>query len=217
MRKIKTTSLFSIFSALSILAVLFLSSCSNTNYLVENNRNLIGYGLEYPEDAPKVKSFDVFISRGSLNGTEFEHHIFSNDTLIQECGTIDRGRFRISEQNNNRVSTLLISDILANKTLDLSESIEESNSTWEKPGRSLSITDPGELKISFQIDDKKHSILTNLDSITLVKTNNEKYLNRFLRAIRGIKGKISRIKGDDSKEAELICGHQNFYGLGIVK
>lgn len=207
-------SLCSLVFALSI----FLSSCSLLEDSSDHHspKELL-IGENYSDDAPHLENFDIFISRGSLTGTEFEHHIYANNSLIQECGTIDRGRFNILEQTVKRVSKKLISYQAGEIAQDLSSAIEDSSSDWEKPGKSNSLTDPGEINASFNIEGSKHKISTNLDSITLKRVDKEKYLNRFIRAVRGIKLKLEENSNLPEEKKGLICGHQDFYGLGIVK
>jgi hypothetical protein len=153
-----------------------------------------------PTDSSGPISVEVFLSRGSLNGTDFEQYKFNGPNLYYECGKIARGRYASQQQEFIAVNTET-STALSARLQDLHAIAERSPAPLDPPGKSNGMFDPGQATFAFTGSSGTKELRTSLDGIVNSASSVPGKLQRLAVALRGI-------------PPASPCGNAEFYGLG---
>lgn len=170
---------------LFIFSSLAFSACSSTSSTVDTTDPLL--------------SFELYYSRASINGAEFEQFKLSDNSLFFECGTIRGGRYFASEQELTSVSPELLSN-LNGKANAIVKLLSMSKTELPASGSSKHLADPGEFKLLLNHKTSEHSITTAFDPIAEPSSLIERRVNEFTLLVRSV-----------AKEG--LCGNLSFFGL----
>jgi hypothetical protein len=168
---------------------LFLSGCS-----------LIGE--REAQYRPLVEA-ELFLSRASLGDAEFEHLKISEKTIFIECGKLRRTSHFPAVQTV-RPLTKNAKLRLQATTTKLFNELDESSANWDPPGKSRSLSDPGQVKLTMDEGGKRQVIHTSLDSISDPRSGAARTLRDVVRTFRAISG------GE-------LCGNKEFYGIQYLQ
>ncbi len=148
----------------------------------------------------EVRSVELFLSRSSMNKTEFEQLKLTAGNLFAECGQIRAGRFYSESQG---LEPLEVSDeqTIKVKATELLALIRENDPQLDGPGNNDSFFDPGQFYLTINGDKSQTSIKTSLDSISEPTTESEKTLHDLATTLRSIAG-------------SSLCSNRTFYGIG---
>lgn len=150
-----------------------------------------------------LRSLELYLSRGSSQGADFEQFKISGDTLYKECGPIKRGRQYAAEQEVVQISSEMRPriDEAAAKVI---EALAVPNTILAKPGTGSGIFDPGQLTLALQSEKSKVSIATSLDTVSEPEGRTEEKIRDLVALVRTAAGLP-------------FCGVNQFYGIKPAK
>lgn len=169
----------------------FLFACSSTQ-------------LSVPEDVT-LNSLEISYVRSSLIENEFEHFKLQGNLLFVECGTVQRGRYRVESQD---VSSLPEESLarLRERAYPLSLALASgSPPAVDEPGSGSSFFDPGRLTITLNVSGKASEMKTSVDAISSPTSQAALLGKKMVETMRAEARAHSRLKS--------LCGNSEFYGL----
>jgi len=177
---------------LNILTAILLLACSSSN-------------IAPPSDF-KIDSMEAYLSRASLERTNFEQFKVIDQDLVRECGEIRRGRHVTGEQDILTISEEDL-NVLRQKVWALTTLPDLTNHNWAQSGRNRNLFDPGQLRLSLVHSSGGTNLSTSLDSISEPKGAPEQALLALVESLRSI--------GSKSHGLKAHCGYKEFFGIGI--
>jgi len=152
-------------------------------------------------DQASQVSYQLFLSRTSLEGTDFEQYKLLPMGLFMECGTIRRGRSHSSEHDIVRLQP----DALQSTQVVAAEIFQHMTGgdppSADSPGNNSSLIDPGKFLLSVTMNGKTARVDTSLDYVQRDKTMLSEQAKKFAQLLRG---SLQRSP----------CGLADFYGIG---
>lgn len=155
------------------------------------------------ESVPEV-AFNLSMSRASLTTTEFEQYKSMPVGLFAECGTIHRGRPDTRDQRVEKVDAEKLHEarVLAYRLFERLSSEEQP--PVDEPGTNASLADPGKYTLKLRVGDKQVELLTSFDFIERRQASIASDANRFTQVVRAL-------------PSHIMCGNNDFYGIGRVR
>ena len=167
----------SLFLACLCLSLEILSGCE---FLSQSSTR-----ADLPQSPPLVlEGFELYLSRASLKGADFEHYRVSQNAAYCECGALTRGRAIPSEQKIFN-PTAAYNNALQSSGSALSSYILEKNPKFDPPGDTRSPFNPGEVRLTIDLKDKHIEVLTTLDSLAPPSSKATSLLREFVEYARG--------------------------------
>lgn len=172
---------------LILLPLLFITGCSSfkssepSDKVSESNSTL-------------PTEFELYLSRSSFSGSEFEQYKYWDGKLFNECGDLRRERHQAKEQQ--------ITGLTPQARLQLESALLklEQSAQYKQPAKNASFSEPGQISLTMRWSDlSKTKISTSLDSISEPSTEPERKLNALVKTVRSL--------------AKQKCGNKMFYGL----
>jgi hypothetical protein len=195
--------LFRIVRACSLMAALTaVTGCSYVSWIWSSDETGRQGGPEIISIG-KPDSIEVFLSRTSLQTTEFEQYKFAGGKLFFECGEIRRGRFAPEDQEFIEVEPD-IREALDASGGDLAQYLAGRKYSLDKPGKNSSLLDPGQLYLTMRFGGQTTEIRTSLDSVTEPDSGTERKIATFVEELRGATPKEP-------------CGNRTFYGFSRIR
>jgi len=151
-----------------------------------------------PTDFP-LKSLEVYLSRASLSGVDFEQYKISGETLFFECGILKRGHHQVKGELVEKLKARQRQE-LASKTWGLSQSLTGLKEPFEKPGQSRNMFDPGRISVLAELPNRKIEIESSLDSIASPQNRAQTATLRLVGFVRGL-------------VSNEPCGLRDFYDI----
>ncbi len=175
-------------ATLAALVLVHLSGCGSMDSTTPNiSRDPSGLTLE------------LYLSRSSaMNPVDFEQYSLRNGKMFQECGKIKREKTFTEEQELVKLDQDQIT-ILANAAGVLTQTIEATNPTFEKPATKDRFFDPGKTILKIELENKRYEVETSLDSIGSPTSKHEKDLLSLVKEVRNT--------------SKTTCGNSSFYGV----
>jgi len=137
-----------------------------------------------PPPPGSVRSIDLFLSRASLFGTEFEQFSLAGDKLFFECGSLERGRFIGRHQGVTELSSERLADV-ASATDAVHRIVVDKSPTFAEPGTNRSMFDPGQFTLKAELADAAFEVKTSLDTVVNKPSLPEEHLSKLARTLRG--------------------------------
>lgn len=131
-------------------------------------------------------SYELYIARASLTGTEYEQYKLLPMGIYQECGLIRRGRSVVGQQG---ILTLPQSARAEMATLisALSERmLSNPPEHMPTPGTNADMFDPGKFLLTGYADGKPLSIKTSFDAVVNGSSELEQAMARLAETARGV-------------------------------
>lgn len=146
-------------------------------------------------------SYQLYLSRSSMQGTDFEQYKLTPQGLFYECGIIHRGRPEVKSQGIQALE----GDALQG-TRELAQKISADLGTtqpplFDPPGSNAGFADPGKFLLSLVIGDQAREVKTSLDGVEKARTRVEGHAKEFAESVRG-------------SVTTSLCGSHDFYGIG---
>ena len=145
-------------------------------------------------------SYELYMARASLTGTEYEQYKLLPMGIYQECGIIRRGRSVVTQQgiltlpqSARADMTMLISALSERMLSNPPEHMPE-------PGNNADMFDPGKFLLTGFADGKPLSIKTSFDAVVNGSSEMEQVMARLAETARGI-------------SEEPPCKNTEFFGL----
>lgn len=150
----------------------------------------------------EIEYIELYMSRASSSGTEFEQYKVSPGGIYMECGDIYRGRPTPVTQDFKNSSPELLNS-LTPLAEDIISTMKKDPQKLEAPGKSNSMFDPGILNLSIGIGNDKLDLHTSVDAAVNAINPLERKIKRLIQTIR------NRLGNSD-------CGKNDFYGIPPV-
>lgn len=152
-----------------------------------------------PPDAA-VRSLELFLSRASLFGTEFEQYSLADDKLFYECGSIERGRFIGRHQGVVALEPERLAAVTT-AAYAVERTVTAGSPTLAEPGTNRSMFDPGQYTLTARLSDGEAAlnVRTSLDAVVNKGSAQNERLERLAALIRG--------------GATGACAQPTFFGL----
>jgi hypothetical protein len=184
------------FKPILILLLLGFSACS-TNESSPSTSN--------QDKLATIQSIDLYLSRATFSGAQFEQFKFTNGKLFAECGKIAGGRQTATYQDLRKLSS---EDNFAinSKTNTLIAFASSHELKLDEPGKSSSMFDPGQYELKINSSSGSTSIKTSLDAVSTASKTSEENLRVLAKTLRDIAMHHS--------PSSTLCGNKKFFDLG---
>jgi hypothetical protein len=149
--------------------------------------------------APPVQSIELYLSRGSSQGSDFEQFKLSGDSLYKECGPIKRGRQYAAEQEVVPLPSEY-RPLIDEAAAAVISALSVPNTVLAKPGASSGIFDPGEISLALKTEQTKVKVATSLDTVSDPDGPTEEKILKLVKLVRTAAGLP-------------FCGTTQFYGI----
>lgn len=156
--------------------------------------------IDAPADFAKI-SYSLYLQRASLTNQEFEQYKALPTGLFMECGTVHRGRARVTQQ---RIESLPAEQQEVVKSVAgelFRELTDDQPAHYDAPGSGMGLADPGKFILTVAKGSERTEIKTSFDWVEKKQTVLSKKLHAFTQKVRG------GVEGPP-------CGNENFYGVG---
>ncbi|NLF24955.1 MAG: hypothetical protein GX589_04765 [Deltaproteobacteria bacterium] len=147
----------------------------------------------------KVNTLELYLSRASFSGRDFEQYKIIDDDLFFECGVVKRGRHQVKDETFTKLSAAALTDLPA-LVWKLAQACDELKYPFEEPGQSRNMFDPGQVSFSAELPDQKLMVKTSLDSLIDPSNRARAALFELIALVR-------------SFPQDPPCGSTQFYGL----
>jgi hypothetical protein len=137
-----------------------------------------------PAPVGSVRSLELFLSRASLFGAEFEQFSLAGDKLFFECGSLERGRFIGRHQGVTELTPERLAE-LTSATYAVHRIVAEKSPTFADPGTNRSMFDPGQFTLKAELADGALEVKTSLDTVVNRPALPEEKLSNLARTLRG--------------------------------
>ena len=175
---------------ISVVAAVFTSACSFTRH--------------EPEPNAELTCLEIYLARGALDRSEFEHYKLFGKDLYIECGEVKRGRHKVVFQTLLPVPPGQQTELDA-ESYRVYRVAESGGLSLAAPGKAQGFADPGHVLITVGFDGKEKDLKTSLDSLVNQEGAHASELGRFASFIRSF---ARRALG-----GAPLCGNGTFYGL----
>ena len=131
-------------------------------------------------------SYELYMARASLTGTEYEQYKLLPMGMYQECGILRRGRSVVTQQD-----ILALPQSVRGKMAALFAALSErmlSNppENMPTPGNNADMFDPGKFLLTGFTDGKPLSIKTSFDAVVNGSSEIEQVMARLAETARGV-------------------------------
>ena len=147
----------------------------------------------------KINTLELYLSRASLSGADFEQYKIIDDDLFFECGVVKRGRHQAKDESFTKLSAASMADFPA-LVWKLAQADEELEHPFEEPGQSRDMFDPGQVLLSAELPNRKLTIKTSVDGVIDPMNRGQIALFELIALMRGL-------------PETPPCGLAQFYGL----
>jgi hypothetical protein len=145
-------------------------------------------------------SYQLYLSRRSLEGASFEQYRLLPVGLFVECGDLKSGREQGSEGSIVPISSATQEGTQRMASALLIRSARGDASANEQPGDNSSFADPGKVVLIVSDGVREQEIATSLDAVEARRGALPSALHAFARLVRGV-------------PAEPPCGNDSFFGI----
>lgn len=149
-------------------------------------------------------SYQLYLTRSSLESTDFEQYKLLSTGLFFECGSIHRGRSDTKDQGIWQIDpeALRATQQAAFKILEhMKQMKRDSPPAVDVPGTNAGLADPGKFLLTVRSGDATAELKTSLD-----------YVERDQAIIAGDAKRFAQLLR--SSLAQPPCGNWDFYGIG---
>jgi hypothetical protein len=131
-------------------------------------------------------SYELYMARASLTGTEYEQYKLLPMGLYHECGLIRRGRSVVTQQGILTLPQSARSE-MATLISGLSERVlSNPPDHMPAPGNNADMFDPGKYLLTGFVDGKPLSIKTSFDAVVNGGSEMEQVMARLAETARGV-------------------------------
>jgi hypothetical protein len=159
---------------------------------------------EPPPAAGSDVSFDLYLSRASLNGAEFEQYKLLPIGVFAECGTLHRGRQESRVQSIYPVDDATRAALRNTASKIFLRMQRQPAPSLDAPGDNANPFDPGKYLLTVKSGSLKIDAKTSLDSVVHPNSVTQELLQQLAALSRG------SVDGTP-------CGNAEFYGLAKSK
>jgi len=145
--------------------------------------------------------YQFYLTRSSMQSTEFEQYKLTPRGLYYECGVIHRGRPEVRSQG---IQVLEAERLLASRELAQKISTEMDvtpRPLLDPPGTNAGFADPGKFLLILTSGGREVEIKTSLDGVEKARRKVEAHAKSFAETVRG-------------SIPTPLCGNHDFYGIG---
>jgi hypothetical protein len=146
-------------------------------------------------------SFELYLSRTALKGSEFEQYRLLPVGMYAECGVLRKGRAVVVQQGIVDVSDDVREALTERASTIIDRMKKNTPQGLAAPGDNSDLFDPGKFLLGFTGDGTNTRIDTSLDTVEGSATEREQNLRVFAELVRGILTKAP-------------CKNEVFYGIG---
>lgn len=153
---------------------------------------------------PNVESLELYLSRASFTGAEFEQFKFSNGRLFAECGKVAGGRQAAQYQDFHKLSAEQ-NQAINKRAQEALQFALNHELKLDDPGKSQSMFDPGQYNLHITSSAGPTNIQTSLDAIVAASKTSEENLRLLAKELREVAMQYS--------PSSKLCGNVSFYDL----
>lgn len=146
-------------------------------------------------------SYQLYLSRSSLESTAFEQYKLLPTGLFFECGSIYRGRSDTKDQGIRQIDPEVLRATQQAAFKILEHMKRDSPPAVDVPGTNAGLADPGKFLLTLRSGDATAEVKTSLDYVERDQTIIARDAKRFAQLLR-------------SSLAQPPCGNWDFYGIG---